>query len=233
MTRIAASFTTPLVPHPGCKLGNRLGNRRMPLRHCMCASTMGRAYVTDNVVPANQAAYRVDRASGGRDLERLRASILEPRHRRLHRQPDTRPVCQLDTIGHVLALASLHGTTELEYLFGPDLLVAPIYNAEGNRPVVLPPGTWIDFWSRELVHNPRRDTFGGGIDPFPLYARSRMISLGCWRRHLQLLEQCGGDLCDAPQRLGRIWAYRITRVRWSAMTINCRPRPDVRRPVLL
>lgn len=34
-----------------------------------------------------------------------------------------------------------------QYLFGPDLLIAPVLNRGESRKVVLPPGTWVDFWT--------------------------------------------------------------------------------------
>jgi alpha-D-xyloside xylohydrolase len=64
---------------------------------------------------------------------------------------------------------------ELEYLFGPDLLVAPIYNAEGKRPVVFPPGTWIDFWSHEVITGPVTRHVECGLDQFPLYVRANAL----------------------------------------------------------
>jgi alpha-D-xyloside xylohydrolase len=36
---------------------------------------------------------------------------------------------------------------EDEYLLGPDLLVAPLFDETGHRRVYLPPGTWIDYQS--------------------------------------------------------------------------------------
>ena len=65
----------------------------------------------------------------------------------------------------------MFAAADLEYLFGPDLLVAPIYNAAGKRPVVFPPGTWIDFWSHELVHGPVTRQVQCALDRFPLYVR--------------------------------------------------------------
>lgn len=46
-----------------------------------------------------------------------------------------------------------------EYLFGPDLLVAPVVK-EGarSRRVLFPRGTWLDFWSGDVVWN---SAFGG------------------------------------------------------------------------
>jgi alpha-D-xyloside xylohydrolase len=61
---------------------------------------------------------------------------------------------------------------DLEYLFGPDLLVAPIYNAEGTRPVVFPPGVWMDFWSKDVIHGSVTRHVQYGLDQFPLYVRA-------------------------------------------------------------
>ena len=34
-----------------------------------------------------------------------------------------------------------------EYLFGPDLLVAPVVDENTRRPVYLPAGEWVDYWT--------------------------------------------------------------------------------------
>lgn len=33
-----------------------------------------------------------------------------------------------------------------EYLFGPDLLVAPVWNETNSRPIIFPPGRWVSLW---------------------------------------------------------------------------------------
>jgi alpha-D-xyloside xylohydrolase len=38
-----------------------------------------------------------------------------------------------------------------QYYFGDSFLVAPIMNDDGVRDVYLPEGTWIDFWTGEIV----------------------------------------------------------------------------------
>ena len=63
-------------------------------------------------------------------------------------------------------------TVDLEYLLGPDLLVAPIYNPEGRRPVVFPPGTWVDVWSREVIRGPATRQIEVPLERVPLYARA-------------------------------------------------------------
>jgi alpha-D-xyloside xylohydrolase len=69
----------------------------------------------------------------------------------------------------------MFAAADLEYLFGPDLLVAPIYNVAGKRPVVLPPGTWIDFWSHEVVQGPITRQVEHGLGTFPLYVRGNAM----------------------------------------------------------
>ena len=45
---------------------------------------------------------------------------------------------------------------EDEYLFGPDLLAAPVFEPGATeRELYLPPGRWVDFW-RALAYKPRR-----------------------------------------------------------------------------
>lgn len=38
-----------------------------------------------------------------------------------------------------------------EYLFGEDLLVAPMTVEEDKRKVYLPAGEWVDYWTGEAV----------------------------------------------------------------------------------
>lgn len=61
---------------------------------------------------------------------------------------------------------------ELQYMFGPDLLVAPIFNAEGERSVYLPAGSWIDFWTHEVISGPSTQRVKVAIDRMPLYVRA-------------------------------------------------------------
>jgi alpha-D-xyloside xylohydrolase len=69
------------------------------------------------------------------------------------------------------ALASI----DLEYLLGPDLLVAPIYNAESRRPVVFPPGQWVDVWSNEVIVGPATRQIEVPLERVPLYARGNAL----------------------------------------------------------
>jgi len=42
-----------------------------------------------------------------------------------------------------------------QYLLGPDLLIAPVMNPEGDASVYLPAGTWLDWWTGEEIDGPR------------------------------------------------------------------------------
>lgn len=60
-----------------------------------------------------------------------------------------------------------------EYLFGPDLLVAPVHTPGTRRDVYLPEGTWVDFWdTNRSVTGPVMETVDLPIDRFPLYLRA-------------------------------------------------------------
>jgi alpha-glucosidase len=63
-----------------------------------------------------------------------------------------------------------------EYLFGPDLLVAPVLE-EGalERKLYLPKGKWIDYWSDELFVGPRFITTQASLDTIPLFVRQGAI----------------------------------------------------------
>jgi alpha-D-xyloside xylohydrolase len=61
---------------------------------------------------------------------------------------------------------------DLQYMFGSELLVAPIYNSEGRRPVYLPAGRWINFWTHEVIEGPRPLHVEAPLDTMPLYIRA-------------------------------------------------------------
>ncbi|MDR2901471.1 MAG: alpha-xylosidase, partial [Treponema sp.] len=46
-------------------------------------------------------------------------------------------------------------TIDSQYLFGRDMIVAPIMNDEGTADIYIPEGSWIDFFSGEEVSGPR------------------------------------------------------------------------------
>jgi alpha-D-xyloside xylohydrolase len=64
---------------------------------------------------------------------------------------------------------------DLQYHFGREILVAPIYNAEGRRPVYLPAGQWIDFHTHEVISGPVVRRLHAPLDIIPLYVRSNTL----------------------------------------------------------
>lgn len=63
-----------------------------------------------------------------------------------------------------------------EFLFGPDLLVAPVFeDGARSRPVYLPEGEWLDWWTHEVVSGPGWITAAAPLDRIPLYVRRGAI----------------------------------------------------------
>ena len=63
-----------------------------------------------------------------------------------------------------------------EYLFGPSILVSPVYT-EGatSRTVYLPQATWYDFWTGEKVEGGKRIQADAPLDKLPLFVRAGSI----------------------------------------------------------
>ena len=63
-----------------------------------------------------------------------------------------------------------------QYLFGPDLLVAPVVEAGTTaRQVYLPRGDWYDWHTDEPLHGPRFVVAGTPMDRIPVYARAGAV----------------------------------------------------------
>jgi alpha-D-xyloside xylohydrolase len=67
-----------------------------------------------------------------------------------------------------------------EYLFGPDLLVAPATSVlsslgVGARQVYLPAGKWRDFWTGTVYEGPQSRTELPDVDKIPLYVRDGAV----------------------------------------------------------
>jgi hypothetical protein len=74
-----------------------------------------------------------------------------------------------------------------EYLFGPDILVAPVMD-EGatERTVYLPAGSWIDFWSDTLHIGPcTSDGFRSTRHLTVIHSARRHTTLGPEMLHVE------------------------------------------------
>jgi alpha-D-xyloside xylohydrolase len=110
-----------------------------------------------------------------------------------------------------------------QYMLGPDLLVAPVFAADGDVEFYLPEGTWTHLLTGEQVQGPgwRRETHG--FDSLPLYVRpSAVVPLGAdelrpdgdWTDGLTLLVAPGAHdvTVTVPDHQGGTAAvYRVTR----------------------
>jgi alpha-glucosidase len=67
-----------------------------------------------------------------------------------------------------------------QYMFGPHLMVAPVYKPGAtSREVWLPPGTWFDWHTGEALQGGRRFVAEAPLDRIPLYARGGSV-VACW-----------------------------------------------------
>lgn len=55
-----------------------------------------------------------------------------------------------------------------QFLCGPDLLVAPVMNADGHRAVYLPQGRWVDFWTDQVFEGPGALEMHSPLDRIPV-----------------------------------------------------------------
>jgi alpha-D-xyloside xylohydrolase len=62
-----------------------------------------------------------------------------------------------------------------QYLFGPDLLVAPLYQPGTHRTLYIPRGAWIDYWTGAVTEGPRVIEVEAGFDRLPLFVRAGAI----------------------------------------------------------
>ncbi len=62
-----------------------------------------------------------------------------------------------------------------EYLFGPDLLVAPVVDENTSRPVYLPTGDWLNLFTGEPITGPKTILAQAQPDSIPVYARRGTI----------------------------------------------------------
>lgn len=62
-----------------------------------------------------------------------------------------------------------------QYLFGPDILVAPMYQSGTYRSVYLPQGIWYDFWTNQQYQGKQTMEVHVPLDKIPLYVRAGAI----------------------------------------------------------
>ena len=58
-----------------------------------------------------------------------------------------------------------------QYMFGPDLLVAPVFDEETSRTIVFPPGVWTSLWNGQTVNGPIELKVSAPLDTIPVYLK--------------------------------------------------------------
>ncbi|HXR65009.1 MAG TPA: TIM-barrel domain-containing protein, partial [Ktedonobacteraceae bacterium] len=66
-------------------------------------------------------------------------------------------------------------TMDLQYMFGSELLVAPVFNERGERSIYLPAGRWINFWTHELLNGSRSISVREPLEVLPLYVSANAL----------------------------------------------------------
>jgi alpha-D-xyloside xylohydrolase len=66
-------------------------------------------------------------------------------------------------------------TSELEYLLGADLLVAPMVDPSGRRQVYMPQGEWTDYWTGETHQGGRHLLVNRPLSRVPLFVRRNAL----------------------------------------------------------
>ena len=66
-------------------------------------------------------------------------------------------------------------TMGLQYMFGSEIMVAPIYNSEGRRPVYFPTGRWVDYWTLEVIEGPQSRFIECPLEILPMYIKSNAM----------------------------------------------------------
>jgi alpha-D-xyloside xylohydrolase len=66
-------------------------------------------------------------------------------------------------------------TAKDEYLFGPDLLVAPVIDEGLQRPVYLPPGDWVEYWTGKAVTGGKVVIADAGVETIPVWVRAGAV----------------------------------------------------------
>lgn len=64
---------------------------------------------------------------------------------------------------------------DLQYMFGSAFLVAPMFEAAGERTIYLPAGEWFDYWTDEVHAGGRWITYTADLETLPLFVRGGSI----------------------------------------------------------
>ena len=84
-----------------------------------------------------------------------------------------------------------------QYMFGPDLLVAPVVNEDVFRTVTFPSGVWTSLWDGKTVTGPARLKVDAPLDTIPVYLKPGAIVPVQLSRELQFGKSMTNSRFDA------------------------------------
>jgi alpha-D-xyloside xylohydrolase len=62
-----------------------------------------------------------------------------------------------------------------QYMFGPSLMVAPLFAGSSTRTVYLPAGDWYDFWTHEKIAGGRKVEVTKPLDQIPVFVKANTL----------------------------------------------------------
>lgn len=132
-----------------------------------------------------------------------------------------------------------------QYLFGPDLLVAPMYRPGTSRSVYLPAGVWVDYWSGRQHRGPTTLEVDAPLDRIPLFVPAGAI-VPMLPEGVETLVRRHDDMADEivpldDRRVLEVWPGGTDAIRtWDGLVARLGARDgrlvlelesDTRRPV--
>lgn len=111
--------------------------------------------------------------------------------------------------------SNTYGLTQ-QYMFGDNLLVAPVMNqGETNKSVYLPQGDWIDFWWGAQRPGGRTLSYYAGVDDLPVFIKSGSILPMNLNAQYQLGGTIGNSLTSYNNLTFRIYPLGTTTYDWN------------------
>lgn len=87
------------------------------------------------------------------------------------------------------------------YMFGPDLLVAPVLNEATSRVISFPSGSWVSLWDGKTISGPSKTRVDAPLDTIPVYLRPGAVVPARLNQELQF----GGSMTA-----GSVYALTVT-----------------------
>ena len=126
-----------------------------------------------HTAPREPWAYGEPALSIFRRYAQLRYRLLPYLYAAARRAPDGVPLARPLVYDHPADRTTWH--IDHEYLLGPDLLVAPMFEPRGRRDIYLPAGGWYDFWTDTRFDGPRWITYEAELETLPLFVRAGAV----------------------------------------------------------